>query len=671
MKKSAYWFLNVVLLLALVLGSAMMPAQVLGEDLSRTVAAGAATGAAAPGASLGVPPLELTVTGDAPLQVPFKLDLEMMLGPYSNQNTYRLDQPASWGSPGFVEQTVSRSDVAAVPVGGERFLAVWMDDVAGALRAFVGWPQSDYPGVATNLGLKAKGNSVLAPLTPDLVLALARDTGDFVQFRWWQGTEGDPWVGAWQQVPGNYRVGSDLAAVAKDSSHVALFFRDSGSGTVKFTEWQAGVDWRSEPIDLGNPPGTQIVSELAAVSRNERHLAVFGVGQDNVLYCREWTNLNKSDWSDTAWTQVLPHVWNNGRISAASRHNNHMAVAVIRTDRSVAYQEWLAASGWSNPQALGNPGFPPTQAPTIAVSAIDTMIFLGVDSGGTLKRNVCGPAPGKCSGWTNWTDMWQPDQHVAAAVRRPHDLIVLGRALPEFPWSNRVSFVQYTREFVNPVPRAVGANHNWADINGQVIATVQGKTIWVDVCPTSTYGCQMAAAETSNWSVSGWAQLDNGLCDGTGRSVAVDAGDLDGDGDDEVVVVTPVGQSIDTSVVQIGYQGTPALRLTPSRRRDRRWGRALNLSKSTWPLATWTAMAARTRSSWPTTPRLAAHEHGTIGVYLYQYQDDQGLQLQGQPQSFSPWTEGDQPPATVWDFEIAVGKVRATADNHEQLVLAS
>lgn len=312
-KNTAILVIDVVVLLSLVLGGAMPAAPARALDRGQPALAKAEPGAAvlaapaeAPSAPTVLPPLELTVT-DAPVQVPFKLDLETMLGPNSNTATWHVDRPVSWQPTDVLQgdpPPMSKSNVAAVPVGGERILAVWHDLTGKQLRARLWWPGSGDVGVDTELGLEPKGNPILISLTPEEGFLLARDADDFVQYRWWaiDATDplSDPWEGTWQEVPGDYRVGSDLAAVAKASNHITVFFRDAG-GDVMFTEWQAGACWRSQPVKLDNPgeqtdnPGIQIVSELAAVSRSDRHLAVFGIGQDNVLYTREWTSKNSSD----------------------------------------------------------------------------------------------------------------------------------------------------------------------------------------------------------------------------------------------------------------------------------------------------------------------------------------------------------------------------------------
>ena len=409
-KHIAVHLLGIVVLLALVLGGAFPPSQALTLEPAALAPANVAPGspilaapAQAPSAPAGLPPLELSVMDDPPLKVPFKLDLEMMLGPYYNTTTNRVNQPASWR--GKTELPLGdaknppriQGDVAAVAVGTERLLAVWHDVSTNALRSRVWWPMQGHH-VTTDLELTPKGNPTLVSLTPEQAVLLARDENDFIQARFYEDTLDEPWGKTWKLVPGKeYRVGSDLAAVSKDSNHVALFFRDSGSGTVKFTEYQAGVDWRSEPLDLGNPLGTQIASELAAVSRGDRQVAVFGVGRDNVLYYREWTSYNESDWSDTEWKPVMDGVDSNGHIGAASRHNNHMVVAVWWVSGGAGYKEWLAESGWDTPRNIGSPLISPGATPTIAVTAIDTMVFLGVLDG-WLRYKECKPG-GQCGDW--------------------------------------------------------------------------------------------------------------------------------------------------------------------------------------------------------------------------------------------------------------------------------
>ena len=260
---------------------------------------------------------------------------------------------------------------------------------------------------------------------------------------------------------------------------------------------------------------------------------------------------------------------------------------------------------------------------------------------------------------------WFHGQHLTHVIRQPHDLVVLGRA------DDRIWFQQYTGI---SSPLSVGAlpNHFWAVMGGQTTATVQGNTIWVGAAQSSPGAqCQVAVADTSHWSITGWTELDQ-ICPGQPRTAAVATGDLDGDGDDEIVVTTPIYQSVDTSVVEISYggsSGSERLNLVP-KQKVRRW-----LGESTDPKQVDVAIGDLDGDghqnevvvAYNTTPDV--NSPGTIGMYVYRYQDG-GLQFQGTVQSFTPWTGGDKPPASVWDFEIATGRVRPTADDHEQIVLA-
>jgi len=75
--------------------------------------------------------------------------------------------------------------------------------------------------------------------------------------------------------------------IATDIYHLKLFYRKS-DGTVKFTEYESGVGWRSTPLILGSPPSSGgISSELSAVARDENHIAVFGVSANNTLWVKD------------------------------------------------------------------------------------------------------------------------------------------------------------------------------------------------------------------------------------------------------------------------------------------------------------------------------------------------------------------------------------------------
>ena len=249
------------------------------------------------------------------------------------------------------------SDIAAAARGMEEIVAAWKDKEYANELLWSTWsasgrgdhsgpPGSSSPGgwfcpdipypdrSPRRLGLVPDGNPAMLSRNPLHWAVFARQ-GSTIKVREWEDG-GDPQLGDWYALKGVINAASDPAAVSKAPNHMAVFYR-SADGAIWFTEWN-GWEWRDPPLSLsgaklvypvylplvlrghlagstaadtapvssssrvsmGASPTFTLTSELSAVSRNANHLAVLGVDADNQLWIREWTNLNESDWSDTA-----------------------------------------------------------------------------------------------------------------------------------------------------------------------------------------------------------------------------------------------------------------------------------------------------------------------------------------------------------------------------------
>jgi uncharacterized repeat protein (TIGR01451 family) len=555
-------------------------------------------------------------------------------------------------SPGW-----SNANVAAVATGLEQIVAVWKQSTLGNELVYSFWHSSGgWNKTARELDLIPKGNPALVSRHPNQWTVFVRDQDDYIQVR--ERNAGT--LGEWETVPGvDYYAASDPAVVSNDPHYMAVFFKDA-DGTVKFSEWQSGVGWRDEPISLGTPSGTQIASQLSVVSRNENHIAVFGVGSDNALWYREWTSQNESDWSDTQWVQVMENVKTN-RVSVGSRHSGHMAVAVWRTAGYITYREWTAESGWGTKRNVGDPGFPQNAPPTLASTSADEMWLLGVDTSGNLKRRKV--TEGSWTGWSTIESGWKGNQTLAAVVRRPFDVMVVGRTSGSAVVSN------HRTSQGRSVTKSTITN-NWGGTErGQVVATVDGRTIWVSTYfRTSENKWVIVAKDTTRGWIGSAKYLDHAETDTNTGKVSAAAGDVDGDGDDEVVVATfnRLGRGIDISVIELSVTDSG---VKINRQEDKR-------VRQTWlPIGTDVNVAVGDldgdgieneivvgyRYQWTYPPALK--------VFVYQYQDDD-LQFR-EVKDLTYGDGGSHIPnsyASTEDMELTIGQVRL--DVGEQLVVA-
>ena len=511
---------------------------------------------------------------DVPGKAPFGEDVEILLGPSYGRDTYRLSQSPSWGGEthlpvpftGGAVGAKSPNNVAAVALGADRIVAVWKENYYGNYPVYSiwnagsGWSQSSILYV-TGPKPQVIGNPALLSRQPKNWVAFVRDDDDYIQYREWN----DGAFGSWQTVPGNYYAKSDPAVISTGPSHMAVFFLDQ-NGEIKFNEWIGGVGWRSDPVSLGKPGGRKLSAPLSVVSRNENHIAVFAMTTNNQdlvpqLWYREWTSQNESDWSDTEWVYLMGG-YSHFKPAVVSRHTNQMGVAVLTyfsgSGVGARYKEWTYQSGWKASVDLPISGTDFWSPLTFAATSTDEMWLFGVSVDGLLQRaqwiDPSGPGRG---GWTAWNWIhsgWKAssaahDWTVAAVVRQPYDVMVIGRE----PDDEVISTHRTTQE--RTVNKYYQENGRYGLPRGQVVAMVNGKSIWVTLWRNMAGNWIMQASQTSlNWSIYS-RQKNLGHAD-SGRSnsmKSVAAADIDGDGDDEIIVATmnSAGTRVDISIVEL------------------------------------------------------------------------------------------------------------------------
>ena len=335
----------------------------------------------------------------------------------------RYDYTPVWKAPSNIVSPCStaemRPTVAAAAINSEQIVAVW-EEVGSRLKystwsgSWLATPGSlpDYPEDVTPLGSPV----LISPSGVSWEVYLRGDLGG--EGRIYLSTTENGTTTNWQALPGvegEASAASDPAVVLTGTQHKLVFYRDN-HGDIRFTEYQSGI-WRSAPVALPEQETNILLplvvkmntasssslqpeywhdlnsneqvtsaspSELSAISRNENHAAVFFVDENNRLWVNEWTNHNRSDWSDTDWVVLMENVIIE-KPAVTSRHINHLAVAVRDTDGIPYIIEWTqnlndtGEAGWKEPYALGKILDSPL---AITSSSLDSLSIFGTDSAG-------------------------------------------------------------------------------------------------------------------------------------------------------------------------------------------------------------------------------------------------------------------------------------------------
>jgi hypothetical protein len=530
-----------------------------------------------------------------PLHGPFGKDEEIFLAPWREANPgsqFNLN-PGWYPYPGMDMPGSSTSNIAAVAQGTEQIVAAWtMPD--GKLY-YSTWRASDtslnYPSpggwsAEQDLGLQLDSSSSPALLSrnPQNWVVFAHDVNTIKYREWNNGMLATDWL----SLDGVENVASDLVVISKDPNQMAVFYRDS-DGAVWFTEGQYGGDgliWRSKPVSLSNaelsyttflPLVSQVLSEttlelgnsasllpdapavqdsevftltsdLNIGSRNENHLAVLGVDANHQLWIKEWTHLNESDWSDTAWVMLMDNVMIE-RPAVASRHSNHLAVAVRNTLGEPFYIEWSLASGWKTPLSLEDGNLDILTSPlTLAAISVDKLYVLtGYDN------KVWHKDWNEETGWGQWQENYFAEAYdgmiLTAVVRRINDLMVLGHDTIDNVFTHYTSQDQGLLE----------AEYDWQTTPAprQVLANVGDKTLWVraqkETGPSPSYWMASAFELDALTEISGTLVLNNHPIDQTEAEppIALATSDLDLDGDQEIVVATRIRESLPVPVLHL------------------------------------------------------------------------------------------------------------------------
>jgi uncharacterized repeat protein (TIGR01451 family) len=374
---------------------------------------------------------------------------------------------------------------------------------------------------------------------------------------------------------------SDPVVVVPDINHMKVFYRGAATatdGSIYMSQWDSNVGWSGKPINLGKPSGTYFVSEVNAVARDENHVAVFAIGNDYALYGKEWSSSNKNDWSDTTWVYLLNAVKKDRKPAVVSRHAGHVGVMAMSMVLATGgtkpyYREWTAAQygdypttqprGWKNAIYIDGG----LEWAGLAATGVDEMYAYGVNSANRFfvnKWTECS-ATNCFAGWSpalgmNYMGFWTSGQVVAAVVGRPYDVMWYGRNT-----SNRVEVAQVTNVGMG-FKATTEANTSYGLPRAQVIATVNARTVWVSVYRNGATNWVIDAKDTDAWTgiqrSASTTEFPPTSVDTNKVSVA--AGDVDQDGDDEVVISTldEAGHKITTRVYELTVSGSSVTAIT-------------------------------------------------------------------------------------------------------------
>ena len=568
-----------------------------------------------------------------PQRGPFGQDVEVLLGPWFGgpKDAHKLDLAPDWNAKtglvicdnGGAFGATAISDIAAVARGGDEIVAVWNE--GGALGGELYWstwsasaredhfvhpssPGGWYcsPGPLADdphrlAGLSPDGNPAILSRAPQHWAVFARQGVEIWVREWANGV-----LGEWYALDGVMNAASDPAVVSKDPGHMAVFYR-SADGAVWFTEWN-GWAWRERPLSLSDTelsytvfmpvatknhsgatsstsvaaalephaaglsatPTITLTSELSAASRDAKHLAVFGVDADNQLWVREWTHRDESDWSDTQWVKLMENVAVE-RPSVASRHSNHLGVAVRDTSGQAHYVEWAYNAGWKDPLSLaGAPGETHETPLTLAATSIHTMSVFGVfpSTGGMFFHRKDWSEDG---GWSAWQAMgygWADGQTMTAVVRRMDDVMLLW-----VPWGGPYGDFQHystlDRTFSHSPITSPGSTTLTGYARGQALAWVDGEVLWAAAQVVGGGAWKVDALGLSSGITASLPLPAHPFSELWG-ALSLTAGDLDFDGDEEVIVATldnGVGvpeQTVSVSLLDFVVSPTLALSATPS-----------------------------------------------------------------------------------------------------------
>jgi hypothetical protein len=223
-----------------------------------------------------------------------------------------------------------------------------------------------------------------------------------------------------------------------------------------------------------------------------------------------------------------------------SRHVNHSGVLFWGLDGDLNYIEWTKSTGWTNPEVMQQPvgSNLSAQLGMVAV-APDTFWVLGLDADGNIVRLTWSADTG-WGGWEMIASGYAADQTLAAEMRRFYDVMLLGRTASgsgaSLLYTNQGSEATSTALIPPPEDSYQHGSHVLAWVNGSVVLVAAHQSAL-----GPPYMWEVEAYEmVGDTQRTGTLLLDNHSFQEE-NIVSLAAGDLDFDGNEEVIVATRAG----------------------------------------------------------------------------------------------------------------------------------
>ncbi len=431
-------------------------------------------------------------------------------------------------------------------------------------------------GVAYDAGMPTEETLVgklelLAPDPSQLVLFSRTDYSTIVYKTYLQESG---FIPDWSTIPmTSTAVVSDPKAVVIGSRHVGLFFigYEGGRRSVYFDE-AFGTNWRTGPINLGVPvSGQDVNDDISAFALRNDHIVVFvtvtGASGSKALYMKEWAiDKNLADWSDTQWVRVVSSF--TDRYNVTSRHATHMAVAYQASANSVKVKEWSHINGWQQDAAALDLGAPNSTASIGHISLLSLFtneMALLVKRGETFSIKSWNSK----SGWDAWKpaiNASQMKEPFLALVSNPHNYLIIAPYVQNYPAA--MTYASQTSKIITTP--LTNNKSTGADSPFQKVIQVNGKAYWFNAyLYNAKWFVEARDMKTWNGVVQQLAHADSGQ-GAYLTTAAITAGDMDRDGDDEVLVTTlkADGSRMDISAIELAVDpnssaSPPALVITP------------------------------------------------------------------------------------------------------------
>lgn len=427
-------------------------------------------------------------------------------------------------------------------------------------------------------GLSFSGRPELLIRTSFEMWVIARASNNTLWYKAWKNATGLPdgskWNASWLPIPNVSNAAGGLTAVFRDTNHLEVFYKDT-SGQAYFIEWAFG-QWMQAPVYLNG----SFSGDMTAFSLNSNQMGLLATDANSGLYFRQWTADKQPDWSDVPYWEKPVTGLKVQKPAISVLDGDHLAVALLNTGGYPLYLEYdRLTHNWTSALVPGSVAL----ASPLAIQRIDAqkVMLVGVISSGTpyasLRLNGVWQTQQMLNGGLSASAIpvlvnWEPGEVVlvglsansffynkaytaymrsptwngtaaniapAAMQGPPANRYALLRKFgtPYMVWLEKLSSGLYmVRSRANPLTSANTINYQLplSDIDGIALL---GKDLLGDdfdrivvaVMTKSKY-IYLYLLDPQNLSLIAQVGPGQAVRTGTTSLIAVDAGDLDGDG---------------------------------------------------------------------------------------------------------------------------------------------